>query len=104
MELFAFTSEEDEYLKDAFRKRTKISRMAIKLRREYDSVAQRLVGFGYISEKDNEKRVHCKYETQDEIDYDMLVNGSTEEEIEKEVGSMRVGICLDGSGDLEDED
>jgi hypothetical protein len=103
MELFAFTSEEDEYLKDAFRKRIRVSRMAVKLRREYDSVAQRLVDFGYILAKDNDKRVHCKYETQDEIEFDMLMDGSTEEELEKIVGCTKVGLSA-CSGSNEEED
>lgn len=102
--VFLFLNEENEYLKNAVRKRVKISRMAIRLGREYDDVALRLVELGYISQEVNNERLNAKFATQDEVEFDMLKDGNTEEDIEKTIGSTRVFLSSNSNDSLENDD
>lgn len=96
MENFSkFTTEEDTFLQDNFGI-LKISRLAIRLDRPYFMVESRLVALQFL----DEKKSNGKYYTDDEIDYNLLKSGCTEEELKRLRGSMRVGAAAKFQGNI----
>jgi len=98
-----FTEDEDAYLVDAFKKRIKVSRMAIKLDRSYNCLEYRLVQLGFVHIDDFERRKNSKYSTPDEIEFELLLDGNTEEDIKKEIGLNKVYASSGGSSGNEDD-
>jgi len=85
-----FSEQEDDFIRRYFRK-LKISRLAHKLGRTYEAVECRCVVLGLLSEKSIN---HSKFCTDDEIEYNLLQEGCTEEEIKKLRGSKSVVFCF----------
>ena len=85
-----FSEEEDKFLIEAFKEDIKISKMAIRLNRSYDSILMRLIYLGYLSKK----VLRSKFKTNDEIDYELRLEGCSDEEIKKCREHCRVGVIL----------
>ena len=92
MEKFTiFVQEEDDFLRENIH-RIKISRLSIRLNRPYYMVAHRCVFLQLLEEKDI--GINQRYYTQDEVDYNLLKSGCTEEEIRKLRGTRIVSISI----------
>jgi hypothetical protein len=85
-----FTNEEDEYLVQANILGIKVSRMAIKLDKDYCTTLRRLVELGCVNEKVLQKIEKSHFYCEDENDYEMLSSGLTEEELKDEKARCRV--------------
>jgi len=83
-----FAHEEDEYIKSHFGI-IKISRIAFKLQRPYDAIKLRCIALGLILPKMIKDSRYC---CDDEIEYNLLVNGCTEEEIRQLRGTRTVAF------------
>lgn len=82
-----FTADEDEFLIVNYLV-MQVSRMAFRLQRPYGMVQMRLVMLGLRTEK--ELNMNGKFMFSDEIDYNLLMDGNSEEEIQKIRGSRTV--------------
>jgi hypothetical protein len=82
-----FTVEEDDYLRRSVEKGVRVSRMAVRLNRPYYAVQGRLVKLELIAEKDVRNSKFC---SDDEIDYELLKSGNSEEDLAKIHGTSRI--------------
>jgi len=78
-----FTQEEDDFIRTHFS--LKISRLAIRLNRQYFMVEQRCINLGLCK-----KQTNGRYYTEDEEDYNLLKDGCTEDEIKVLRGKKNV--------------
>jgi hypothetical protein len=93
-----FSEQEDTFLKVEF-KNLPVSRLAFKLGRPYFVVEQRCIALGILKERQSSSRYYCD----DEVEFNLLVNGCTEEEIRELRGSRRV-FSSDSSAIIQDDD
>lgn len=94
-----FSPQEDEFLKVMIvtGKEKRVSRLAIKLKKPYESVQTHLRVLGLIEEKVKP----TKFKTKDEIEYDLLMDGNAESEISEILGSCVVHIKKQSGGNDE---
>lgn len=94
-----FSPQEDEFLKVMFitGKEKRVSRLAIKLHKSYDSVQSHLRTLGLLDEKIKK----TKFKTNDELEYDLLMSGNAEAELKEILGSCVVHIKKQSGGNDE---